>query len=85
MELKISEMQNSKKDLYFNKLYVNFGRMFVQVSYIFHIKCHFIEIDDFEVIFWQKLANSDDVICAICEGEVVALASSAGIAEIEQT
>ena len=27
----------------------------------------------------------DDVICAICEGEVVALASSAGIAEIEQT
>ena len=26
---------------------------------------HFIEINDFGVIFWQKLANSDDVICAI--------------------
>ena len=56
--------------------------MFVQLSYVFHIQCHFIEIDDFEVIFSQKLANSDDVIC---EGEVVVSASSAGVAEIEQT
>ena len=64
---------------------MNFGHVFVQLSYIFHIQCHFIEIDDFEVIFWQKLANSDDVICAICEGEVVVLVSSTGIAEIEQT
>ena len=66
-------------------LYVNFGHVFVQLSYIFQIKCHVIEIDDSGVILWHKLANSDDVSCAISEGEVVVLASSAGIAEIEQT
>ena len=63
---------------------MNFGHVFVQLCYIFHRQCRFIEIDDFEVIFWQKLANYDYVICAICECEVVVLASSAGIAEIAQ-
>ena len=28
-------------------------------------KFNFIEIEDFRVIFWQKLANFNDVICAI--------------------
>ena len=29
------------------------------------LKHDFIEIDDFRAIFWQKLANLCDVICAI--------------------
>ena len=29
------------------------------------LKYDFIEINDFRVIFWQKLANLYDVICAI--------------------
>ena len=65
---------------------MNFWNVFVQLSYIFHIKCHFIDIDDFGMMFWHKLANSDDVICAIGEGGVmVGFKPSAGIAEIEQT
>ena len=49
------------------------------------VKCHFTEIDDFEVIFWKNFATSDAIICAIRDGEVVVLATSAGIAETEQT
>ena len=38
----------------------------VQFSHKFDIlKYHFIEINDLGVIFWQKLANAKDVICAI--------------------
>ena len=29
------------------------------------LRYNFIEINDFRVIFWQKLANLYDVICAI--------------------
>ena len=66
MTLKISEIQASKINLYLEKLYVNFGHVFVRLSNIFHIQCHVTELDDFEVIFRKKLANFDDVICAIC-------------------
>ena len=54
--------------------------MFVQRSNIFGMKYHFIEIDDFGVIFWQKLAIHYHVIRAIGEGEV-----AVSCAELEQT
>ena len=44
------------------------------------MKYHFIEIDDYGVIFLQKLANHYHVISAIGAGEV-----AASCAEIEQT
>ena len=50
---------------------MNFGPVFVQLIYIFDIKYRFIAIDDFGVIFWQKLVNSDHVISATGESEVV--------------
>ena len=50
---------------------MKFMNVYVQLSYKFHVRCHFIEIDDFGVIFRQKLANYDHVICAIGEGEVL--------------
>ena len=81
MKLKISEIQAAKINLQLTKLYVNYGHIFVKLNYTFHIQCQFIEIDDFGVIFWQKLTNSDGVICTICEGHIVVLASSSGITE----
>ena len=44
---------------------MNILQVLVHFSLKFDIKYNFIEIEDFGVIFWQKLANFNDVICAI--------------------
>ena len=44
---------------------MNFMLVVVQFSNSFAVKPYFINIDDFGVIFWQKLVISDVLICAI--------------------
>ena len=44
---------------------MNILQFLVLISHQFDIRYNFIEINDFGVIFWQKLANLNDVIGAI--------------------
>ena len=62
MKLKICENNTSKIDLNLKKASCKLLHTFVQRSNIFDMKYHFIEIDDFGVIFWQKLGNHYHVI-----------------------
>ena len=74
MKLKICENNASKIDLNLKKALCKLLHMFFQCGSIFDMKYHFIEIDDFGVIFWQKLSNHYHVIWAIGEGEVTVFA-----------
>ena len=80
MKLKICENNAFKIDLNLKNALCKLLHKFVQCGSIFDIKYHFIAIDDFRVIFWQKLGNHYHVIRAIGEGEVAVFC-----AEIEQT
>ena len=62
MKLKICESNASKIDLNLKKALCKLLHMFVQRSNIFDMKHDLIEIDDFGVIFWQKLANYYHII-----------------------
>ena len=76
MNLKICENQASKLNLNLKKSLHEISSVFVQFSYTW--KCHVIENNDFEVIFWQKpgrlslspwkkLATSNDgIVLLIC-------------------
>ena len=80
MKLKICVIKTSKVDSNLKEALCKLLHVFFQLSNIFDMKYHFIEIDDYGVIFSQKLANHYHVISAIRAGEV-----AASCAEIEQT
>ena len=44
---------------------MNILQCLVHTSHKFDVKYNFIEINDFGVIFWQKLANLNDIVGAI--------------------
>ena len=44
---------------------MNILQFLVHFSYKVNAKYNLIKINDFGVLYWQKLANLNDVICAI--------------------
>ena len=65
MKLKISENQASKLNLNLDGLAQTFCSFWFTLATNLMLKYDFIEINDFRVIFWQKVANLCDIICAI--------------------
>ena len=57
MKLRICENNAFKIDVNLKKALRKLLHRFVQRGNIFDMKHHFIEIDDFGVTSWQKLAN----------------------------
>ena len=66
MKLKISENQASKLNLNLKKVLARtFCSFWLTLATNLMLRHNFIEINDFRVTFWQKLANLYDIIDAI--------------------